>query len=1253
MGDSNYKHEEIEKKWQKFWQENQSFKAENEKSGTKEPFYVLDMFPYPSGAGLHVGHPLGYIASDIVARYKRHVGYNVLHPMGYDSFGLPAEQYAIQTGQHPAKTTEQNIARYREQLDKIGFSFDWDREVRTSDPEYYNWTQYIFLLFFNSWYNPDSNKAENIQTLISRFESKGSEGLDTKNSEPFSAQQWKGFSEKQKQDTLMNFRLAYLSEAFVNWCPALGTVLANDEVKDGLSERGGYPVERKKMKQWSMRITAYADRLLQDLEDVDWNENIKEIQRNWIGKSEGTGVRYHLTPNPSPQGEGDGWRTTSKDVNGDSRNEKKLDEGNGWRTKSEDSEGDSYENRNDEDNNVVNEIDHNQFYTTDGQLWNILIEKAKSMRTNPTKAEWILWQNIRNCALGHKFRRQHIIDRFIVDFACLSKMLVVEVDGDIHDLQKEEDEIRSSILSKHGFKVIRFRNEEIINQTNKVISQIKQELESLPTSYPNIQSHNTRIIVSEKKENYSKNEINSEKGEQNINPIKTDNSYTSPNTQDSSSPTNEINSEKGGQNINPLKTDNSHLTPNTQDSSSPTNEINLEKGEQNINPIKSDNSHLTPKTQDSSSPLSLRRGAGGEVIEVFTTRPDTLFGVSYLTLAPEHDLVLKITTPDRRSKVEAYIEYAKSRSERDRQTEVKKITGEFTGAYVTHPFSGEEIPVWVGEYVLAGYGTGAVMAVPAHDERDFAFAKHFGLPIKQVIEAPEGWDINKEPWCEKQGKVFNSDFLNGLEVKEAISRMIEEIEASYIGEGKTNYRLRDAVFGRQRYWGEPIPVYYKDGIAYPVAEKHLPLILPEVDKFLPTESGEPPLGRAGNWNYNPDKGVVANGDGYPLELTTMPGWAGSSWYFFRYMDAKNPTEFADRNALDYWKNVDFYVGGAEHATGHLLYSRFWTKFLFDIGLVGVKEPFKKMLNQGMILGESAFIYRADGENKLLSKNQVHNKKTHLIRVDLSVIDDAHNELNIEKIKKHPLYQDYKDFEFVTESNGKFIVEREVEKMSKSKYNVVNPDDICHEYGADTLRMYEMFLGPIEDAKPWSTKGIEGVYKFLRKLWRLFYNEQEEFYLSEEKPNEKEFKTLHKTIKKVTSDIESLSFNTSVSAFMICVNELQELKCNKRQVLEPLLILLSPFAPHICEELWEKCRHHGGISKVTWPEFKEEYLTESNITYPISVNGKTRAQITVPATAGKDEVEKLVLANEIVQKWMEGKTLKKFIFVPGKIVNVVV
>jgi leucyl-tRNA synthetase len=854
-----------------------------------------------------------------------------------------------------------------------------------------------------------------------------------------------------------------------------------------------------------------------------------------------------------------------------------------------------------------------KYFTTNSVLWKNLISKAKDMRHNPTKAENAMWQLLRNAKTGFKIRRQHIIDKYIVDFVCLSKLLVIEVDGDIHDYQVEEDKARTEKLNELGFTVIRYRNEEVLNEPERVTKEIKEVLHNLPTSNPNDVTKQS-----------------------------------------------------------PLR-----------------------------------------ETSSLDIPLSSRRGTRGEVkdsIEVFTTRPDTLFGASYLTLAPEHDLVLQITTPEQKEEVEKYIQYAKTRSERDRQTEVKKITGVFTGAYALHPFTGEEIPVWIGDYVLAGYGTGAVMAVPAHDERDFDFAKHFGLPVPQVIETPEGFDISQAAWTEKSGKVINSDFLNGLEVKAAIKKMIEKVEEIGIGKGKTNFRLRDAVFGRQRYWGEPIPIYFKDGIPYAVEQKHLPLNLPEVDKFLPTESGEPPLARATHWNYHPDKGIVANGEGYPLEATTMPGWAGSSWYFFRYMDAENQNDFASDDALNYWKDVDFYVGGAEHATGHLLYARFWTQFLNDIGKAPVKEPFRKLLNQGMILGESAFHKGIDASIKIelvnkegIKKSSEHQVKIltnaegneieglssteiykflpnekiklmveseaakllkveksnldieiitysaiHKIRIPIEYINESNNQIQIEKI------QESLKFNYLFDNpSGSYICSREIEKMSKSKWNVVNPDEICEQYGADTLRMYEMFLGPIEDAKPWNTKGIEGVYKFLRKTWRLFHNTFGSFELSSELPDEKELKTLHKTIKKITWDIENLSFNTSISAFMICVNELQELKCNKQSVLEPLLILLSPFAPHFAEELWEKCGHSGGISRATWPVFEEKYLTESNINYPISINGKMRTQISLPANMGKDEVEKAVLADETVQKWLEGKPLKKFIFVPGKIVNVVV
>lgn len=936
---SAYKPVEIEKKWQEYWSQNQTFRAANpqEEGSEKTKFYILDMFPYPSGAGLHVGHPLGYIASDIYARYKRNKGFNVLHPMGYDSFGLPAEQYAIQTGRHPEDTTTENIQRYRKQLDRIGFSFDWSRMVKTSKPEYYKWTQWIFIQLFHSWYNSETQKAEPIQTLVSIFEKSGSLGFTFSDETlHFSSSQWIEKTDTQKEEVLMQFRLAFLSEAFVNWCPALGTVLANDEVKDGFSERGGHPVERKKMKQWSLRITAYADRLLDGLEELDWNENVKEIQKNWIGKSKGCSIKFGLKSN----------------------------------------------------------------------------------------------------------KEQHI--------------------------------------------------------------------------------------------------------------------------------------------------------------------------------------------------------------EVFTTRPDTLFGVSYLTLAPEHPLVLEICSEEQKSKVNEYIEYTKTRSERDRQAEVKKITGVFTGAYAIHPFTLQEIPIWIGEYVLAGYGTGAVMAVPAHDERDFAFAKHFSLPIPQVVKAPSNWDLSKDAWCEKSGTMIHSDFLNGLEVKEAISSMIQAIEQKGIGSGKTNYRLRDAAFGRQRYWGEPIPVFYENGIAKTMDIKHLPLELPNIDSFLPTQTGEPPLARAIKWNYLQEKGLVENGNGWPIETTTMPGWAGSSWYFLRYMDPENIENFADSNALNYWKQVDFYVGGAEHATGHLLYARFWSHFLYDLGLIPEKEPFKKLLNQGMIQGESALIHRIKNTNTFVSAELAKDYETTTIHIDVNLLKN--NEADIQQLKQWR--EEFESAEYILGDKG-LQCERIVEKMSKSKWNVVSPDVICEQYGADTLRMYEMFLGPIQDSKPWNMQGIEGVFKFLKKFWRLFHSAQEEFFVSTEKANNAELKVLHKTIKKITSDIETLSFNTSVSAFMICVNELQDLKCYKTEILEPLVILLSPFAPHICEELWEKLGNSGGITNQKWPEFNEKFLEENSFNYPISINGKVRTQIEFSLSETKEKIEQTVLNNEVVLKWLEGKEAKKFILVPGKIINVVI
>lgn len=1105
-----YNFREVEKKWQQYWAENKTFKAENNSS--KPKYYVLDMFPYPSGAGLHVGHPLGYIASDIFARYKRLKGFNVLHPMGYDSFGLPAEQYAIQTGQHPEITTKTNIARYREQLDKIGFSFDWDREVRTSNPDYYKWTQWIFIQLFNSWYNKKTNKAENISTLISCFERNGFKGtaddILTGDLEiyhdGFTADEWKNFSEATKEQILQQFRLAYLSDTMVNWCPQLGTVLANEEVKDGVSERGGYPVERKLMKQWSLRITAYADRLLNDLEGIDWTESIKEAQRNWIGKSEGTSIKFNLSPSPSPQERGT--------------------------------------------NSVY---DKTAFYTTDGQMWNLLIDKAKHMRSNPTPAEFTLWEGIRAKSTSYKFRRQHIIDRFIVDFVCLSKRLVIEVDGDIHDYQKEEDQARTEVLNSNGFKVIRFRNEEVIADRNAVISKIIKELDKLEIAYPD--AENEIKIVEEDNEQYT----------------------------------------------------------------------------------------ITP------SPVE--RGTRGEVIEVFTTRPDTIFGVSFVTLAPEHELVAQITTAAQKHAVEEYITFAKNRSERERMADVKKITGVFTGAYVIHPFTGKQIPIWIGDYVLAGYGTGAVMAVPGHDSRDYAFAKHFDLPIIEVVA---GGDLSKESYDAKEGKLINSDFLNGLEVKEAIKVAIKKIEEKGLGKGKTNYRLRDAIFGRQRYWGEPIPVYYKDGIPHVLKESELPLMLPEVDKYLPTETGEPPLARAKDWKYQGK---------YEYEYSTMPGWAGSSWYYLRYMDAHNEKTFVSKEAVDYWQNVDLYIGGAEHATGHLLYVRFWTKFLNDLDLIPVIEPAKKLINQGMIQGTSAFVYRVKGENKYVSWGLKNNYDTIQLHVDVNIV--SNNELNIQEFRnlKNNALENSDTAELILE-NGKYICGSEVEKMSKSKWNVVSPDSMVEQYGADCLRLYEMFLGPLELSKPWNTNGITGVSNFIRKLWRLYHqgqknesqnSKEEGFYISEEKTTKDELKALHKTIKKITSDIENFSFNTSVSNFMICVNELTDLKCNKREILEPLAIIISPYAPHIAEELWSKLGHKESITSASFPECNESYLVESSFNYPVSFNGKTRFFQEYDLALTKEQIEKEVLTLEQTQKYLEGKTPKKIIVVHNKIVNIVI
>ncbi|MEA1877170.1 MAG: leucine--tRNA ligase [Bacteroidota bacterium] len=925
-----YNFKQIEPKWQAYWKENKIFKVQTDPS--KPKFYVLDMFPYPSGAGLHVGHPLGYIASDIYTRYKRLNGYNVLHPMGYDAFGLPAEQYAIQTGQHPAITTENNIKRYREQLDKIGFAFDWSREVRTSNPDYYHWTQWAFSQMFKSWYDRSAQKASSIEQLVALFELSGTNNIDAASTEElqFSATEWKEFSENQQQEILLNYRLAYLAETMVNWCPALGTVLANDEVKDGLSVRGDHPVEQKKMKQWLLRVSAYSERLLKGLETIEWTESLIEIQKNWIGRSEGA----------------------------------------------------------------------NMFF-----------------------------------------------------------------------------------------------------------------------------------------------------------PIK-------------------------GHNLS---------------------------------------------------------------IEVFTTRADTIFGATYMVLAPESELVEQLTTADQRQEVDKYIAKTAKRTERERMTEVKKVSGVFSGSYAINPFTHKEIPIWIADYVLAGYGTGAIMAVPAHDSRDFAFARHFNLPIIQVVVAPETKESDTATWDDsndaKEGTMVNSEFLNGLPVPEAIEKTKQEIEKQKLGNVQVNFRLRDAIFSRQRYWGEPFPVYFRDGIPYLMEDNELPLELPEVDKFLPTEKGEPPLGRAKNWTTK---------EGHPIELSTMPGFAGSSAYYLRYMDPWNKEALVSKEANEYWQDVDLYIGGTEHATGHLIYSRFWNKFLYDLGYVCKDEPFRKLINQGMIQGRSNFVYRIKNSKTFVSSGLKDEYDVTPIHVDINLCN--HDILDLDAFKSWT--PENQDAEFILE-DGKYICGWAVEKMSKSMYNVVNPDTIIDQYGADTLRLYEMFLGPIEQSKPWDTHGIDGVHKFLRKFWRLFHNTESELVLSQDTPTAAELKVLHKTIKKIGEDIERFSLNTSVSAFMICTNELIELKCNKQAILEPLLILLAPFAPHITEELWATLGHEITIADAVWPKLNNEYLKEDQIEYPVSFNGKMRFKLELPADMSPKEIEEIVIKHELAQKWLDGKSPKKVIVVPKRIINVVV
>ena len=1121
----NYNHKEIEAFWQKYWADNHTFNAQND--STKPKYYVLDMFPYPSGAGLHVGHPLGYIASDIVARYKRHKGFNVLHPQGYDSFGLPAEQYAIQTGQHPAVTTAQNIARYREQLDKIGFSFDWSREVKTSDPDYYRHTQWIFIQLFNSWYNNETDKAEPIETLIALFEKQGNSKVNAAcddDTPAFTAEEWCAFSSEQQQQILLKYRLTYLAETEVNWCPALGTVLANDEIVNGVSERGGHPVIRKKMTQWSMRITAYAERLLQGLETIDWSESIKESQKNWIGKSVGAEIVLPLAPS---KGGGTVARNSSSFI--------------------EETQG----------GGIVACKRDRPYFMTGGNNAYKLIEEAKRMRKEPTEAEAALWELLRDKKLGDKFRRQHLIDDFIVDFVCLSKNLIIEVDGGYHNdlTQKEYDEQRTLFLNEKGFKVIRFTNEEVLGNTEAVLKEIKEEL-VLPLAP----------------------------------------------------------SQGGG-----------------------------------IVARKSDNINVT-------SPLSLGEGQG---VRIFTTRPDTLFGVTYLTLAPEHPLVPLITTEGQRAEVEAYIAATAKRSERDRMADTKTVSGAFTGAYAVHPLTGKELPIWIGDYVLASYGTGAVMAVPAGDDRDYAFAKHFkgakGMPEPINIFDK---DISENAFTDKNGMTYqNSDILNGCtNFGEAVTKVLAALEAKGAGKAKVNYRLRDAVFSRQRYWGEPFPVYYKNGLPQMIGEEHLPIHLPEVEKYLPTEEGNPPLGNATAWAWDTanhkvvSNELIDNQTVFPLELNTMPGWAGSSWYWLEYMMEKGDRAvFPTKAVVDYWQNVDLYVGGSEHATGHLLYSRFWNKFLKDRGFAPTEEPFKKLINQGMILGMSAFAYRLEGTNTFVSKNQIKGQSVQPIHVDVSLLKDTSDELDIDKFKGWR--KEFADAEFILEEDGKYITGREVEKMSKSKYNVVNPDDICEQYGADTLRLYEMFLGPLEQAKPWNTAGISGVYNFLRKLWRLYFGDNG-WQVTDEAPTPEMLKALHKTIKKVNEDIENFSFNTSVSQFMICVNELSSLKCHHRDVLAPLAVLVAPFAPHIAEELWKRLGNTESVAYAPYPVHEDKYLQEDSKEYPVSFNGKVRFKRAFATTMTPAEIEQAILADPQTAEQLQGNAPKKVIVVPNRIINVV-
>ncbi|MDR0688618.1 MAG: class I tRNA ligase family protein, partial [Prevotellaceae bacterium] len=1039
------------------------------------------------------------------SRYKRLRGFNVLHPMGYDAFGLPAEQYAAQTGQHPRITTEANIARYREQLDKIGFSFDWDREVRTCDPAYYRWTQKTFIDLYSHYYDTAAQQAKPAAALVAEFEKNGNLNVSAACGNPdmkFTAAEWKSMDAHARHQALMEYRLAYQKDGMVNWCAALGTVLANDEVANGLSVRGGHPVERKLMRQWYLRITAYADRLLDGLNRIDWSDSLKETQRSWIGRSTGANVRFKvlLRPHPQPLSKGEGSNTVLRP------HPQPLSKGEGSNTATQ---------------------GEPSYFTTSKPNWITSLNKTKEGRKNRTEAEAVLWENLRNRKLGLKFRRQHPVGEFIPDFVCINQKLVVEVDGEYHNEKEQQayDAQRTEYLNSLGYSVIRFTNDEVLYSTKKVVEKIKNTLSALPLSFGEGPGVRSTIPESE---------------------------------------------------------------ANSSDS--------------------------------------------GTFLEIFTTRPDTIFGATFMVVCPEHHIFSQFTPEP---EVAAYVSWAKNRSERERQSEVRNVTGKFTGLYAENPFTGRQIPIWVSEYVLAGYGTGAIMAVPAHDSRDYAFAKHFGLEITPIIE---GCDVSTESFDAKEGVMVNSGFLNGMQVKDAIAAAVKKVEALGIGSARVNYRLRDATFSRQRYWGEPFPIYYRDNIPHTLPPDALPLELPPVDKYLPTEAGDPPLGRATAWRYEGK---------HSYELSTMPGFAGSSAYFIRYMDPHNPKRLVDKAKNEYWRNVDLYIGGTEHATGHLMYSRFWNKFLFDIGEVCEDEPFQKLINQGMIQGRSSFVYRVAGANTFVSLGLKDKYEVQEIHVDISLVQN--DVLDVERFRRwNP---DYANAEFILE-NGKYICGWAVEKMSKSMYNVVNPDDVVSRYGADTLRLYEMFLGPLEMSKPWDTNGIDGVHRFLRKLWRLFYGKSGTFAVSDEQATPQELKVLHKIIKKVQDGIEGFSFNTAVSGFMICVNELTELGCSKREVLEPLTVLLSPFAPHAAEELWEALGHADTICDATFPDFNPDMLAENSFEYPISFNGKLRYKKELPLGLNKEEARQLVASDPNTEKFLGGKPMKNFVYVPGKIVNIV-